>query len=107
MATPKRTIGKLPVYRGTYTENQVYSKFNIVTYLGSTFICTVDANENVPCTIENNSFVLSYGWSFMADNSYSYLMEQKQEFITQNEFDQLEEMGLLDPTKDYYTYEEE
>lgn len=107
MATQKRTIGKLPVFRGDWLEGVVYSKFNIVTYLGSSFISTMDDNGNVPCTVENNAFVLSYGWNYMANASDSYLLKQREEDIPQGVFDAMQEAGMLDTTKNYYTYEEE
>ena len=107
MATQKRTIGKLPVFRGEFVQGTVYSRLNIVTYLGSSFISQVDANEAVPCVVENDAFKLSYGWAFFADASASYLWKQTEVDIPQQEFDDRLEAGELDVTKRYYTYEEE
>lgn len=107
MATQKRTIGKLPVYRGDYVEGTSYSRLNIVTYLGSAFISNVDGNTAVPCVVEGDEFVVSYGWAFFADASASYLRDQREVNMLQKDFDADKEAGLLEITKDYYTYEEE
>ena len=107
MATQKRTIGKLPVYRGGYVPGVAYSRLNIVTYLGSSFISLMDDNDSVPCVVENDAFVLSYGWDFFADASAAYLLEQRNVDLPQDEFDDRMEAGALDITKNYYTYEEE
>lgn len=85
MATQKRTIGKLPVFRKEYKEGVSYSRLNIVTYLGSSFISDVDNNTSVPCVVEGKTFVLSTGWSFFADTSASYLYEQTIEDLVDNQ----------------------
>ena len=77
MATQKRIIGKLPVYRGAYVEGMIYYRFNIVSYLGSSFISEIDENTEVPCRVEGEEFVLSAGWSFFADASESYFCKEK------------------------------
>ena len=107
MATQKRTIGKLPVYRGEYVPGMAYSRLNIVTYLGSSFISQVDANDVVPCVVEDDAFKVSYGWTFVADASAAYLWKQTEVDLPQEEFEAMKEAGQLDTTKRYYTYEEE
>ena len=104
MATTKKIIGKVPVYRGEFELGKTYSKHNIVTMLGSSFISLVDGNVNFPCTVVNNSFVLNEGWSFLADASYSYLKESSEVDISQEEFEALQESGQLDESKTYYIY---
>ena len=107
MATQKRTIGKLPVYREEYKEGVSYSRLNIVTYMGSSFISNLDGNTAVPCVVENGMFKVSYGWSFFADASAAYLWKQTEVDLPQEEFDAMKEAGELDVNKRYYTYEEE
>lgn len=107
MATQKRTIGKLPVYKGGVVEGNSYSRLNIVTYLGSSFISQVDGNTAVPCVVDEDAFVLSYGWAFFADASAAYLWKQTEVDLPQEEFEAKLDAGELDATKRYYTYEEE
>lgn len=107
MATTKKIIGKVPVYRGDFVLGKTYYKHNIVTMLGSSFISLADENTNIPCNVVNDSFVLGEGWSFLADASYSYLKSIKEVDIPQEEFDAMMEAGTLDITKEYYTFEEE
>lgn len=107
MATTKKIIGRVPVFRDEFVLGKTYYKHNIVTYLGSSFISLVDGNVRVPCSVVNNSFVLNEGWGFLADASYSYLKSLKEVDIPQEEFDAMMEAGTLDITKEYYTYEEE
>lgn len=107
MATTKKIIGKVPTFRGEFVLGKTYYKQNIVTMLGSSFICLVDGNVNIPCSVVDDSFVLGEGWGFLADASYSYLEKEKEVDIPQNVFDAMMEAGTLDTTKEYYTYEEE
>lgn len=107
MATTKKIIGKVPVYRGEFVLGKTYYKQNIVTMLGSSFISLVDGNVNIPCSVVDGSFVLGEGWGFLADASYSYLEKQKEVDIPQEVFDAMMEAGTLDITKEYYTFEEE
>lgn len=107
MATTKKIIGKVPVYRGEFESGKAYSKHNIVTMLGSSFISLVDENTHIPCSVVDGSFVLGEGWKFFADASYSYLENQKEVDIPQGVFDNMMAAGTLDTTKEYYTYEEE
>lgn len=105
MATTKKIIGQVPVYRGAFELGKPYFKHNIVTFLGSSFISLVDDNTNTPATIENDSFVLGEGWAFLADASYAYLKERSEVDISQEDFEALQASGLLDENKTYYIYE--
>lgn len=105
MATTKKIIGSVPVNRGKYDANTKYYKQNIVQYLGSVFISMIDENASVPCIIQDNKFVLQNGWSFFVDNSEFYFFKDKDVDLPQSEFDRYKEEGLLDITKNYYTYE--
>lgn len=105
MATTKKIIGKVPVYRGEFKLGKTYSKHNIVTMLGSSFISLVDGNIHIPCSVVDGSFVLGEGWGFFADASYSYLKESSEVDISQEDFEALQESGQLDKSKTYYIYE--
>lgn len=104
MATTKKLIGKVPVYRGQFVESKVYYMYNIVTYLGSSFICLEDNVTNFPCSIQNDKFIVDNKWSFFSDSSNSYLLPLKDVDISQTEFDDIPEEEL-DITKTYYIYE--
>ncbi len=107
MATVRKKIGRVPVYRGEYDSNKSYSMHNIVSYLNSSFISTVDGNTSAPCTVDGGNLVLNNGWQFMADSSYAYkLVDSMEEDISEAEFNRLKEEGKLDPNKRYYIYEE-
>ena len=77
MATQKKIIGKLPVFRGEDNKDVVYYKHNIVTYLGSSFISTKDENMSAPCTVGDKEFILSSGWEFFSDSSEAYFMDER------------------------------
>lgn len=77
MAMQRKIIGKLPVYRREYDSATVYGKYNIVTYLGSSFISVKDNNTSVPCVVSNGEFVLSDGWDFFSDNSSAYFLDER------------------------------
>lgn len=106
MATTKKIIGSVPIYRGEYKHDEKYHKQNIVSYLGSAFISLSDENTLVPCIVEEQTFVLQPGWEFLIDNSESYFLKGKDIDLPQSEFDRWKEEGLLNITKNYYTYEE-
>jgi hypothetical protein len=93
------------VYRGEFELGKNYSKHNIVTMLGSSFISLVDGNMNIPSSVVDNSFILGEGWGFFADASYAYLKERSEVDISQEEFEALQESGQLDESKTYYIYE--
>lgn len=107
MATTKKIIGQVPIYRGEYESDKTYHKHNIITMFGSSFISLINDNTYVPCSIINNSFVLGEGWEFLVDASYSYLEREKEVDIPQDVFDAMMEAGTLNTSKEYYTYEEE
>ena len=106
MASTKKIIGSVPTLRGEYTEGIRYYKQNIVSYLGSAFVSTMNENTSVPCIIQDGKFVLQEGWDFFVDNSENYFFREKEVDLPQELFDQMREEGTLDITKDYYTYEE-
>ena len=106
MAITKKIIGSVPTSRGEYAEGTKYYKQNIVSYLGSAFISTMDENMSVPCVVQDGKFVLNEGWVFFVDNSEFYFYKDKEVDLPQSEFDERKEQGTLDITKDYYTYEE-
>ena len=107
MATQKRTIGKLPVYRGAYVSGMKYSRLNIVSYLGSSFISQLDDNGVVPCVVENDILKASEGWEFLADASFGVkLINDREEDIEKSVFEAKKENGELNPNKRYFIYEE-
>lgn len=107
MATVKKKIGRVPVYRGVYQVGKSYSMHNIVSYMNSSFVSERDGNTNPPCVEENGNLILSDGWQFLADSSYAYkLVDNMEEDISEAEFNRLKEEGKLDPNKRYYIYEE-
>lgn len=107
MSTTKKVIGRIPIYRGKYNNDEMYHIQNIVTYLGSAFISKIDNNRTVPCIVENNRFVLQNGWDFFADASSSYLLNESEIDIPESTYIYLRDNGLLDITKKYYVYEDE
>lgn len=97
MATQKRTIGKLPVFRKEYEEGLSYSRLNIVTYLGSCFISDIDSNTSVPCVVEGRRFILSPGWSSFTDASASYFYEEDMGELVNNRILLRGPQTLLEP----------
>lgn len=83
IATKTVNLGRLPVYVGDYGENLDpavgYHKYNIVTYLGSTFINMVEGNFKLPVIAEfdEQGRIVSYsfndeddvwtGWKFITN----------------------------------------
>lgn len=72
MTIAKKYIGRVPAYRGEYEAGKTYQTQNIVSYLGSSFVCLEEDNQRVPCTESDGELTLSEGWAFMADASRSY-----------------------------------
>lgn len=106
MAKVQKTIGKVPVYRGSYDENKNYYLYNIVSYMGSSFVCVVDMTNVVPCIEQNGILILSEEWDFFADASFGVkLINEREEDIEKTIFDQMKENGQLNPNKRYYIYE--
>lgn len=107
MATVKKIIGKVPVYRGEWTAGVEYLVHNIVSYMGSSFICKADNTNKAPATFSKGVYsVNSEYWDVMADGSYSYVSEASNELMTQEEFETLKGSGKLEEWKTYYTYED-
>lgn len=98
---------KVPTFKNEFIQGFAYSRMDIVTYLGSSFISMVDSNMLVPCVVEGDTFKVSNGWSFFADASAAYLFGQTEVDLSQDEFNAMLEAGELDVTKRYYIYEEE
>lgn len=107
MATVRKTIGRVPVYRGDYKSGTTYYMHNIVSYMGSSFVCVAESTTIIPCVESNGELVLNNGWNFLADASIgAKMLEAKEEDIQKEEFDAMKEAGTLDPNKRYYIYEE-
>lgn len=100
MATQKKIIGKLPVFRGEYNKDVVYYKHNIVTYLGSSFISTKDENMSAPCTVGDKEFILSNGWEFFSDSSEAYFLDERFDEIAEVTVTTDDEDEVNDPESD-------
>lgn len=105
MATSKKIIGKVPVYRGEWKSGVIYYKHNIVSMLGSSFISLIDDNSNTPAQFNKGSYSVHDTWAFFADGSFNYVEKQSKEFIPQSEFDALRDAGQLETWKTYNTFE--
>lgn len=106
MATTKKIIGKVPVYRGDWQSGVIYYKHNMVSWLGSLFISLVDNNTQQPAIFDKGNYMVHSSWSFAADGSYSYVEKQSKKLIPQEEFDAMREAGELETWRTYHTYEE-
>lgn len=69
MTKTRKVIGKVSVPRGEFIEGMTYYRYNVVTYLGSAFMCTVDSTTVAPATLQDDgeTVVLNKGWIFFAD----------------------------------------
>lgn len=69
MTKTRKVIGKVSVPRGEFSEGTTYYRYNVVTYLGSAFMCTVDSTTVAPATLQDDgeTVVLNKGWIFFAD----------------------------------------
>lgn len=69
MTKTRKVIGKVSVPRGEFSEGTTYYRYNVVTYLGSAFMCTVDSTTVAPARLEadGKTIVLNPGWIFFAD----------------------------------------
>ena len=69
MTKTRKVIGKVSVPRGEFSEGTTYYRYNVVTYLGSAFMCTVDSTTVAPATLQDDgeTVVLNPGWIFFAD----------------------------------------
>lgn len=71
MTKTRKVIGKVSVPRGEFSEGTTYYRYNVVTYLGSAFMCTVDSTTVAPATLQDDgeTVALNPGWIFFADTS--------------------------------------
>lgn len=76
MATVKKTIGRLPVYKGDWVAGS-YSMLNQVTYLGSTFQSKIDNNTATPATVVNNALQVNANWSVVSNGTAAYLADSR------------------------------
>ena len=69
MTKTRKVMGKVSVPRGEFSEGTTYYRYNVVTYLGSAFMCTVDSTTVAPATLQDDgeTVVLNKGWIFFAD----------------------------------------
>lgn len=69
MTKTRKVIGKVSVPRGEFSEGTTYYRYNVVTYLGSAFMCTVDSTTVAPATLQDDgeTVALNTGWIFFAD----------------------------------------
>ena len=77
MTKTRKVIGKVSVPRGEFTEGMTYYLYNVVTFLGSAFMCTVDSTTVAPARLEDDgkTIVLNPGWIFFADATASRKVE--------------------------------
>lgn len=76
MATVKKTIGRLPVYKGDWVAG-TYSMLNQVAYLGSTFQSKIDNNTSQPATVVNNALQVNANWSVVSNGTAAYLADAR------------------------------
>lgn len=69
MTKTRKVIGKVSVPRGEFIEGMTCYRYNVVTFLGSAFMCTVDSTTVAPARLEDDgkTVVLNPGWIFFAD----------------------------------------
>lgn len=69
MTKTRKVIGKVSVPRGEFSVGTTYYRYNVVTYLGSAFMCTVDSTTVAPATLQDDgeTVALNTGWIFFAD----------------------------------------
>lgn len=69
MTKTRKVIGKVSVPRGEFTDGMTYYLYNVVTFLGSAFMCTADSTTVAPARLEDDgkTVVLNPGWIFFAD----------------------------------------
>ena len=62
-------MGKVSVPRGEFSEGTTYYLYNVVTFLGSAFMCTAESTTVAPATLQDDgeTVVLNPGWIFFAD----------------------------------------
>lgn len=66
--------GGLPVTRGEYASGTTYYRHNIVSYLGSAFICTSETTTSAPATLGDDGMTITVnaGWAVFADGRSIY-----------------------------------
>lgn len=75
MSTITKIIGRLPVRRD-YVSGGTYYLYNLVTYLGSSWICTVNSTTNTPASLNSEGKpVANDGWEVFSDSTNSYIVE--------------------------------
>lgn len=68
MATITEIIGRLPVPRGEYSSGTTYYQYNLVQYLGSTYMSKTDDNTTAPATKDSTGKVtVNPNWTVWAD----------------------------------------
>lgn len=62
-------MGKVSVPRGEFSEGTTYYLYNVVTFLGSAFMCTAESTTVAPATLQDDgeTVALNPGWIFFAD----------------------------------------
>ena len=107
MALVRKSIGRVPVYRGEFSNGKEYYLYNIVSYMGSSFVSTIERNDGVPCKEVDGILVLADGWEFLSDASFGVkLINEREEDIEKSVFEAKKLNGELDPNKRYFIYEE-
>ena len=69
MEKSRKVMGKVSVPRGEFSEGTTYYLYNVVTFLGSAFMCTAESTTVAPATLQDDgeTVVLNPGWIFFAD----------------------------------------
>ena len=69
MTKTRKVIGKVSVPRGEFIEGMTCYRYNVVTFLGSAFMCTAESTTVAPATLQDDgeTVVLNPGWIFFAD----------------------------------------
>ena len=72
--TTKKIIGKVPMPRGDYASGTTYYRHNIVTHLGSAFICTAETTTSAPAALgaDGMTVTVNEGWAVFADGRAIY-----------------------------------
>lgn len=76
MATTKKVIGKIPVYKGEWTQG-AYSRLNQVSLLGSTFQSNKDNNTSKPADIVDGKLVVDVNWDIISNGTDAFLANNK------------------------------
>ncbi len=69
MEKSRKVMGKVSVPRGEFSEGTTYYLYNVVTFLGSAFMCTAESTTVAPATLQDDgeTVALNPGWIFFAD----------------------------------------